>query len=184
MRDNRDRHTDATSTGTRAPGQRRSPVLRSVTVLAGSLLIAAVATACGGADSGNTKAADPAPVKAANADAQAGENAKSQAKLVTRGANDKFPGLYAHLSGTLVVTDGNCIAVTTAKDEKPKTVAWGHGWSVREDNGKAAVYDADGKLFAREGDKVGLGGGDSDRFAGKPCVTGTVFEANDTQTTP
>jgi hypothetical protein len=80
-----------------------------------------------------------------------------------------------------VVTEDNCVAVTTAEDAEPKPIAWGHGWSARGENGKTAVYDADGKLFAREGDTVGLGGGNSGRFAGRPCATGSVFEANDAQ---
>ncbi len=45
----------------------------------------------------------------------------------------------------------------------------------------AAVCNAEGKLFAREGDKVGLGGGGAERFGGMPCAIGEVFEANDTQ---
>ncbi|GGR20417.1 hypothetical protein [Streptomyces roseolus] len=180
MPENRDRHAEAAH-DTWGAGQRRSPVLRGITAFAGFLLLAAAITACGGAGTENKKAEDPAPVKAANADSPVTANEKSATKIITRGASDKFPGLYAHLSGTLVVTDDNCIAVTTAKSDKPTAVAWGHGWSVREVEGKAVVYDADGKLFAREGDKVGLGGGDSDRFDGKPCATGTVFEANDAQ---
>ncbi|MGW7357140.1 hypothetical protein ACWGI0_10990 [Streptomyces sp. NPDC054802] len=71
--------------------------------------------------------------------------------------------------------------MTTAEDAEPKPIAWGHGWSARGENGKTAVYDADGKLFAREGDTVGLGGGNSGGFAGRPCATGSVFEANDAQ---
>ncbi|MFI8422275.1 hypothetical protein [Streptomyces sp. NPDC085479] len=105
----------------------------------------------------------------------------SPTKIITRAAGDAFPGLYAHLSGTLVVTDDDCVAVYSPEGDKPTAVAWGHGWSVRDENGKAAVYDAGGKLFAREGDKVGLAGGNSDRFDGKPCATGEVFEANDDQ---
>ncbi|MFI9296787.1 hypothetical protein [Streptomyces gardneri] len=183
MPENRDRYAEAADKdGWEAAGQRRSPVLRGITALAGSLLLAAAITACGGAGTESKKADDPAPVKAANADSQVAANDNASAKIITRSAGDKFPGLYAHLSGTLVVTDDNCIAVSTAKSDKPTAIAWGNGWSVREENGKAAVYDAVGKLFAREGDKVGLGGGDSDRFNGKPCATGTVFEANDAQT--
>ncbi|MFI8372098.1 hypothetical protein [Streptomyces sp. NPDC085466] len=135
-------------------------------------------------DSGGTQAAAPAPIKAADADVHSDERRPVHPKLVTRGANDAFPALYAHLSGTLVITDEHCVAVTTAKTGKPTTIVWGHGWSVREDGGKATVYDAEGEPFAREGDRVGLGGGTSERFAGEPCVTGTVFEANDTQTAP
>lgn len=170
MPENRDRRPEATRRGIHA--------------LAGFLLLAAALSACGGADAESTKAAAPAPAKATNGDSQVTANEKPSAKIITRGAGDPTPSLYAHLPGTLVVTDDNCIAVTTARSEKPIAVVWGHGWSVREESGKAAVYDADGKLFAREGDKVGLGGGSSDRFDGEPCATDTVFAANDAQAAP
>ncbi|MFF9144686.1 hypothetical protein ACF1BN_07510 [Streptomyces sp. NPDC014861] len=74
--------------------------------------------------------------------------------------------------------------MSSPRSDEPTTVAWGHGWSVREENGEAAVYDADGRLFAREGDRVGVGGGSTGRFAGEPCAAGQVFEANDAQGAP
>ncbi|MEU3605601.1 hypothetical protein AB0E83_09095 [Streptomyces sp. NPDC035033] len=102
-------------------------------------------------------------------------------RILTRRAGDGSPGLYAHLPGTLVVTDDGCVAVRTAWGDRPTAVVRGHGWSVEEENGKAAVYSPEGRLFAREGDRVGLGGGSSERFAGEPCAGDTVFEANDDQ---
>lgn len=182
MPENLDLHTSGTDRAALTAKQSPSPALRSIVALAGCLLIASATTACGGASTENPKAAGtPAAAKAVNADSATTANQKA-AQIVTRGADDAFPGLYAHLSGTLVVTEDKCVAVTTAKNAEPTPIAWGHGWSAREENGKTAVYDADGKLFAREGDKVGLAGGNSDRFAGRTCVTGSVFEANDAQT--
>ncbi|MGW4049957.1 hypothetical protein ACWENA_03940 [Streptomyces sp. NPDC004779] len=172
------------STTTPSPGRERSRLLHGVTALAGSLLLAAAITACGGAGTGSREGAVPSPVKAANADSRATAHERPAPRIITRGAGDGFPSLYAHLSGTLVVTRDNCLAVSSSRSGEPTAVVWGHGWSVRAEKGEAAVYDADGRLFAREGDQVGLGGGSTGRFAGEPCAAGQVFEANDTQAAP
>lgn len=114
-------------------------------------------------------------------DPAAAPHGKPFAKVLARGAGDAPPGRAAHLSGTLVVTDDRCVAVKTHAGAVPTAVAWGHGWSVREENGAAAVYGPGGGLYVREGDRVGLDGADSERFAGKPCADGAVFEAHDEQ---
>ncbi|GGR19029.1 hypothetical protein [Streptomyces roseolus] len=113
--------------------------------------------------------------------ARSGKVGKPFEKVLTRGAGDTPPGRSAHLSGTLVVTDDRCVAVRTHAGAVPTAVAWGHGWSVREEDGEAAVYGPKGGLYAREGDRVGLDGAGSERFAGRPCADGTVFEAHDEQ---
>ncbi|MEU9852521.1 hypothetical protein [Streptomyces sp. NPDC047974] len=121
----------------------------------------------------------PAPGRRDPADAA--PHGKPFAKVLTRGEGDASPGRSAHLSGTLVVTDDRCVAVKTDAGAVSTAVAWGHGWSVREEAGGAAVYGPRGGLYVREGDRVGLDGADSERFAGKPCADGAVFEAHDEQ---
>lgn len=186
MPENRDRRAETAGTGgPRAAGRGKGAVLRGLTALAGSLLLAGAITACGGAGTETGKTGGPPPTKAASTDSPVAANERRSAvKIITRGAGDRAPSLYAHLPGTLVVTGDGCVAVSSSRSDKPTVVAWGHGWSVRGGNGRAAVYDADGRLFAREGDTVGLGGGTTGRYDGEPCAAGTVFEANDAQAAP
>ncbi|WP_282692839.1 hypothetical protein [Streptomyces sp. CC208A] len=153
---------------------------RGAVALAGCLLLATATAACAGAEGPKGEEAAPVAVKPASAEKAVDA---APAVMMTRGADDPFPGLYAHLSGTLVVTEGECVAVRTAQSGELVPIAWGHGWSTREENGKAAVYDADGRLLGREGDTVGLGGGFAGGFADHPCATGQVFSANDSQAT-
>ncbi|WKV71196.1 hypothetical protein AW27_006415 [Streptomyces sp. PCS3-D2] len=184
MPDTPDQHTSATDRAALTVERSSRRALRGMVALAGCLLVATATAACAGASAENPKAGGtPAAVKPANADSAATTHRKTPAQIVTRKADDPFPGLFAHLPGTLVVTDGNCVGVKTAKNAQPELIAWGHGWSAREENGKTAVYDAEGKLFAKEGDTVGLAGGYLDQFADHPCATGRVFEANGTQAT-
>ncbi|MEU3749606.1 MULTISPECIES: hypothetical protein [Streptomyces] len=176
MPEHPDRHTS-----------RPRPALRGAMALVGCLLAATATAACGTAGAQSPKDGTArAVVATAPADPRptADTDRKAPARIITRKAGDPFPGLFAHLPGTLVVTEDNCVAVKASKSAELTPIVWGHGWSVREENGGTAVYDAAGKLFAREGDRVGLGGGTSERFAGHPCVTGLVFEANDAQKAP
>lgn len=153
---------------------------RGALALGGCLLLVAAAAACAGAESPEVGEAAPVAVKPASA-AKAVDAAP--AVMMTRGADAPLVGLYAHLPGTLVVTEGDCVAVKAAGSGRTVPIAWGHGWSAREENGRTVVYDADGRLLGREGDRVGLGGGFAGGFADHPCATGQVFFANDSQAT-
>ncbi|MFD4372581.1 hypothetical protein [Streptomyces sp. NPDC058486] len=149
-------------------------------VLAGMALLGAAVTGCGGAKA----EADtlPNPPKAVTVV----ETPKARTlHLATRSADDPSAALYAHFPGTLVVTEEGCVAVKSTRRADATPVVWAHGWSVREESGKAAVYTPEGRLFAREGDKVGLGGGTGTHAdAPAPCAADTVFMANGEQAIP
>jgi hypothetical protein len=112
----------------------------------------------------------------------------SAPKLVVRSADDHRVDLFAELApGTLVVTPDNCIAIR--QEQALIGIIWGHGWSAGRDDGRAVVYDANGAVVAREGDRIGLGGGGGDdeyyanRYGEDPCWITHMWAANDTQAT-
>ncbi len=83
--------------------------------------------------------------------------------------------------GTLTVTDNGCVALGHIAETHPVIpVAWPPGWSVaRDGDGRAALFDGTGRLRAREGDAIGLGGGNLDYDNGlmpidpnHPCALG------------
>ncbi|NML53166.1 hypothetical protein HHL19_30375 [Streptomyces sp. R302] len=155
-------------------------VRRGAVALTGGLLLAAATTACAGAESAKAGEAVSVEVQPASVGKTTGA---APAVMMTRAADAPLVGLYAHLAGTLVVTEGDCVGVKAAQSGELVPIGWGHGWSAREENGRTAVYDADGRLLGREGDRVGLGGGFAGGFDGHPCATGQVFSANDSQAT-
>ncbi|MEU3601954.1 hypothetical protein ABZ714_25040 [Streptomyces sp. NPDC006798] len=163
---------------------RRAPLAGAATAAA---VLLAAATGCAGpaaAESGpggeRTASERPAADRAGTKAEAAARD--SEPRMVVRSAADSGVALYARLQGTLVVTPERCLAVATgAAGTAPTPIAWADGWSVRTENGKAVVHDAEGAVFAREGDRVGLGGGGSGRFADHPCVGDSVWEANAAQ---
>jgi hypothetical protein len=105
-------------------------------------------------------------------------------QLISRAADDAVPAGWAYLSGTLIADPNGCIGVATADGQRQVSIVWGPGWSAGSDNGKAVVRDAKGAIFAREGDRVGLGGGSAtatSRYRGHPCWTNDMWIANDPQ---
>lgn len=107
-------------------------------------------------------------------------------KLLTRDSVAD-PGLLASLSGTLVATNNDCVAVNSP-GAGTVGIIWGRGWSTGTEEGEVIVYDASGAIFAREGERVGLtggGGGTTDYLASQysqhPCWADNMFEANNTQ---
>ncbi|MFE0425026.1 hypothetical protein [Streptomyces sp. NPDC058953] len=173
----------AAATGTSsAAGRSRGRLPLAGTAAVGALLLAAASGCAGSAAVGTTAEPDR---RAAPRAAAAAEQ-RPAPLMVTRPAGD--PGaLYAALVGTLVVTPERCVAVQTEppgqgkKRIAPTPIAWAHGWTTRWENGKAAVYDADGKRFALEGQRVSLGGGGTLQYADHPCVTESAFAANAAQ---
>lgn len=95
----------------------------------------------------------------------------------------------AQVSGTLVVTEGNCLAlaVPTGGPQNPSEVRyavyWAYGFTAsRDTEGKAVLYDDEGKPTAREGDTISLGGGllpENFEFPDRdhPCNVGSVWIA-------
>lgn len=169
-------------------GRRRARRRRRA-ISAGVLAVAAVgAIAVAGWPSGADDAPDVVATNEHTPSTPPEQPPPPAPQLMARDADDPFPGLYAHLSGTLVVTADSCIAVMPDSAQVPLAVLWGHGWSADWQDGQAVVYDADGNIFAWEGDRIGLGGGgvnssdsSTSRYAGRPCWADTVWVANDTQ---
>ena len=98
-------------------------------------------------------------------------------------AGDNY--LAAQLSGTLVVTDEQCLAVKHGSAETPLvySIYWPNGFTAARDTaGQATVYNADGQPIAHEGDTVSIGGGlmpENVDFPQKdhPCAVGEIWVA-------
>ncbi|MFF1508205.1 hypothetical protein [Streptomyces sp. NPDC058326] len=160
----------------------RTTVHRGVAAVAGVLLLAGV-TGCGSLTDEPPADRKPHPVAARERASGTARNPETPPRMIVRAKDDPPAGLLGLLTGTLVVTDENCLAVTSEPAGGTVALNWGYGWTARIEDGKAVVHDARGEVFAREGDEVSLGGGASSRFAGNPCATGTgVFAVNDAPT--
>ncbi|MFF6793173.1 hypothetical protein ACFY9C_29350 [Streptomyces filamentosus] len=157
----------------------RKTVHRGVAAVTGALLLAGV-TGCGSPT--DDSPADRTPETAASQGMTTAKNPETPPQMILRGKDEPTASLLGLLPGTLVVTNKNCVAVKSETDGKIVALNWGHGWTARIEDDKAVVYDAHGKIFAREGDKVSLGGGASDRFADHPCAEGTMFAVNNAPT--
>ncbi|WP_329379966.1 hypothetical protein OG625_13995 [Streptomyces sp. NBC_01351] len=154
---------------------------RGVAAVAGILLLAAL-TGCGSLTDEPPADRTPKTVPANGKTTGTAKDPEAPPRMILRGKDDPTAGLLALLPGTLVVTDKNCIAVKSETDGGTVALNWGHGWTARVEDGKAVVYDARGKVFAREGDKVSLGGGTSSRFADHPCAERGMFAVNNAPT--
>ncbi|MFF5970709.1 hypothetical protein ACFY7C_04190 [Streptomyces sp. NPDC012769] len=156
----------------------RRTVRRGVAAATGILILAG-GTGCGSL--GDPPPADRTPHAAPAEERTTGtaRNPETPPRMILRGKGDPTAGLLGLLAGTLVITDKNCVAVTSDADGGTVALTWGHGWTVRIQDGKAVVHDARGKPFAREGDRVSLGGGTSSRFAEHPCAGPRMFAVND-----
>ncbi|WP_282696956.1 hypothetical protein [Streptomyces sp. CC208A] len=153
-------------------------VHRGVAAVAGVLLLAGV-TGCGSATGGAPE--DPAPktVAAEGKAVGAAEKPATPPRMINRSKGAPGDGLLAHMPGTLLVTDRNCLGFRGDGSKVVSALSWAHGWTAAWENGKAVVRDEDGEVFAREGDRMSLGGGTSDQFAGHPCADGTVWHVDD-----
>ncbi len=108
-------------------------------------------------------------------------------RIVTRAADDPFPGLYGLLMGTLVLTGNGCLAVAGDDGQSPMVVMWGHGWTAEWEDGGVVVRDPTGAAFARTGERVNLGGGGASRddsqaaalYADQLCGADGFWSAND-----
>jgi hypothetical protein len=154
---------------------------RGVAAVAGILLLAGV-TGCGSLTDQPPADRTPKTVPAEGRTTGTAKNSETPPRMILRGKDDPPAGLLALLPGTLVVTDKNCIAVKSETDGGTVALTWGHGWTARVEDDKAVVYDARGKVFAREGDTVRLGGGTSSRFADHPCAGRHMFAVNNAPT--
>ncbi|WP_053202784.1 hypothetical protein [Jiangella muralis] len=125
---------------------------------------------------------DPPAARSAGPDAVA-----RPVQLLTQATS---PGLvfHARLDGTLTVTDDGCVAITPI-GSAVVPVAWPPEWTVgRDDDGRAVVYDPQGRPFAHEDGPAGVGGGLVNPAAGgsaidpaDPCALGSsrVFQVAD-----
>ncbi|MFG2292675.1 hypothetical protein [Streptomyces sp. NPDC048603] len=159
----------------------RRTVHRGVAAVAGILLLAGV-TGCGSPTGQPRADRTPEAVPVTGKTTGTAENPGTSPRMILRGKDEPTAGLLALLPGTLVVTDKNCVAVKSDSDGGIVALNWGYGWTARVEDGKAVVSDAHGKVFAREGDKVSLGGGTSSRFADHPCAGHSMFAVNDAPT--
>jgi hypothetical protein len=155
-----------------------------------TLAVLALATAaCAQAEDGHradgaATARPEAPANSSPAEAAEAEQAQ-EPRMILRRADDHDAPAYASLVGEIAVTDANCVGIvpTPPGDGQvhPTAVIWPRGWSARQENGRATLYDATGNRYAREGDTVSLPGinGDS-RYADHPCAHGAApFKVND-----
>ncbi|MGW3389264.1 hypothetical protein [Streptomyces cinereoruber] len=144
------------------------------------VLLSAGATGCGSLT--GEPPVDRAPETATSQGRATAGNPGAPPRMILRGKDEPTAGLLGLLPGTLVVTDKDCVAVRSGTGGKIVALNWGHGWTARIENGKAVVHDAHGKVFAKEGDEVSLGGGASDRFTDHPCAEESMFAVNDAPT--
>ena len=100
--------------------------------------------------------------------------------LLTRSYKDNYVGRPGRLTGTLVVTDDNCVAVEG--DRGSTGIVWAPGWSTTVEDGKVVVRDLDGAVRANEGKKVKLYGGSGTDYAARygddRCWTDRMWLAN------
>lgn len=88
--------------------------------------------------------------------------------------------MQAHLSGVLTVADYGCVTIELG-DDRIIPVAWPLGWTAaRGEDGRAVLYDADGRPRAREGSAISVGGGSVDNDvawspvdSAHPCALGS-----------
>ncbi|MFF1511625.1 hypothetical protein [Streptomyces sp. NPDC058326] len=151
---------------------------RGVAAVAGILLLAGV-TGCGSLT--DTPPADQTPktVAAQGKTTSTAKNPETPPRMINRAKDAPGDGRLAHIPGTLLVTDRNCLAFRSDGSKVVSALSWAHGWTATWENGKAVVRDEDGKVFAREGDRISLGGGISDQFADHPCADGKVWHVDD-----
>ncbi|MFB7513832.1 hypothetical protein [Streptomyces sp. NPDC056144] len=158
----------------------RTTARRAAAATAGVLLLTGVA-GCGSPT--ETPPTTPTTPTTPTSRATSAPAPATPPRLILRAKNDPTAALLAALPGTLVVTDENCVAAKAAQGGNVVPLSWGYGWTARIEDGKAVVYEPDGKVFAKEGEKVTLGGGTSDKYADHPCAAGhQVFAVNNTPT--
>jgi hypothetical protein len=62
------------------------------------------------------------------------------------------------LAEGVLVADGENLVLRAATGET-NAIAWPSGYSVRQENGRLVLTDRFGTVKAREGDRIGVGGG-------------------------
>lgn len=89
--------------------------------------------------------------------------------MIIQGEGSREFGQLALAAGTLIVADANCLAIAIG-DSRRIGIAWPYGWDARRVGETAVVYDAQGRVFASEGDHIELGGGYTSTFLNHPCA--------------
>jgi hypothetical protein len=70
------------------------------------------------------------------------------------------PCAAALIEGTLVVGADGGLAIRESHTGRVRRVIWHRDHRIGEEGGRLALRDVDGALLAREGDDVGIGGGE------------------------
>lgn len=83
-------------------------------------------------------------------------------------------GMEALLVATLTADVNGCVQAQAGQSEV--TLVWPRGYTVRGDSQSFEILDAIGKVVARSGVPISIGGGGADRFqntwTGRECATG------------
>ncbi|MEV4266836.1 hypothetical protein [Kribbella sp. NPDC049584] len=83
-------------------------------------------------------------------------------------------GMEALLVGTLTADANGCVRAQAG--QSMVTLVWPRGYTVRGDSQSFEILDAIGKVVARSGVPLSIGGGAADRFqntwTGRECATG------------
>ena len=138
---------------------------RIVRLLAGSLLVISIA-ACSGAP-----AASPTPAASATPGA-----AGSAAAFALRTAAVKPDAcMDALMGGTLAKHAQSGLGISSA-DGSQSAVEWPFRYSARVEFGRVLLLDETGKVVAREGDEITVGGGFGNQFW-HACAPVTVTKA-------
>ena len=119
-------------------------------LLAGSLLAIAVAACASAGTPATTPSASPTatgPAVFAIRTPQMKPQACMDALIIGRLARNVASGLG--ITGT---------------DGRQTPVEWPFGYAAREDGGRVTLFDETGKVVAREGDEISMGGGFGNQF--------------------
>jgi hypothetical protein len=119
-------------------------------LLAGSLLVLALA---GCASGGAPATATPAPATTVT------PTAPGEVIFPIRAAAQQPQAcMDALIGGTLARSAASGLGITSA-DGKHTPVEWPFRYTAREDGGRVSLLDETGKVVAREGDEITIGGG-------------------------
>lgn len=93
----------------------------------------------------------------------------------------QLSGMEALLTGTLEVDEDGCVRAWTT--ENSVSLVWPQGYTVRGESASFEVLDAGGRVVARSGTPIAMGGGGVDTaneaWRETDCATGTLWLVGD-----
>jgi hypothetical protein len=105
--------------------------------------------------------------------AASGSSAAAVPPRIVTSDLDNPSGMEAALQATLTADANGCVRPSAQSDV---VLVWPRGYTVRGDSKSFEVLDAVGKMVARSGTPMTIGGGGVDRFqdtwTGRDCATG------------